>query len=72
MGIFGSCTGPGELLIAVTDEECGFDPAALPDATAPTNIGSTHGRGVFLMRRLVDDVQFNLGGRQVVLQKRTR
>jgi serine/threonine-protein kinase RsbW len=70
--ICGGCTGRGQLLIAVTDQGSGFDLAGLPDPTAPANIDLTHGPGVFLMRRLVDDVQFNLRGRQVVLQKRMR
>ncbi len=70
VGICAGCSGRGQLLIAVTDEGCGFDPAALPDPTADENIGSTHGRGVFLMRCLADDVQFNLRGRHVVLRKR--
>lgn len=62
--------GQSRLLIAVTDEGDGFDPTVLPDCTAAENIGSSHGRGVFLMRCLVDEVEFNLGGRQVVLRKR--
>jgi anti-sigma regulatory factor (Ser/Thr protein kinase) len=45
-------------------------PTALSDPTAAENICSSHGRGVFLMRRLVDEVDFNLGGRQVVLRNR--
>lgn len=72
VAVCAGCTGRGHSLIAVTDQGCGFDPRALPDPTADDNIGLTHGRGVFLMRRLVDEVQFNMGGRQVVLQKRMR
>jgi len=68
--ICAGCDGQSRLLIAVTDEGDGFDPTVLPDCTAAGNIGSSHGRGVFLMRCLVDDVEFNLGGRQVVLRKR--
>ena len=52
VGICAGCTGRGQLLIAVTDEGCGFDSAALPDPTADANIGLAYGRGVFLMRRL--------------------
>jgi hypothetical protein len=42
----------------------------LADPTSGENIFAGHGRGVFLMRHLVDEVEFNLGGRQVVLRKR--
>jgi serine/threonine-protein kinase RsbW len=56
--------------IAVTDGGDGFDPAVLADLTSGENIFAGHGSGVFLMRHLVDEVEFNLGGRQVVLRKR--
>jgi anti-sigma regulatory factor (Ser/Thr protein kinase) len=70
VGICAVCDAQSRPLIAVTDQGDGFDPAVLPDPRAAENICSSHGRGVFLMRRLVDDVEFNLGGRQVVLRKR--
>ena len=70
VGICAACDGQSRLLIAVTDQGDGFDPAVLPDPTTAENICSSHGRGVFLMKRLVDDVEFNLGGRQIVLRKR--
>jgi serine/threonine-protein kinase RsbW len=62
--------GHAHVLIAVTDQGDGFDPAALSDPTSTENISTSHERGVFLMRHLVDDVEFHLGGRQVVLRKR--
>jgi serine/threonine-protein kinase RsbW len=70
VGICAGCDGQSQLLIAVTDQGDGFDPVVLPDPTTAENICSSHGRGVFLMKRLVDDVEFNLGGRQIVLRKR--
>jgi serine/threonine-protein kinase RsbW len=70
VGVFGGCDGQAQLVIAVTDQGDGFDPAALPDPTAAENVCADHGRGVFLMKRLVDEVEFNLGGRQVILRKR--
>ena len=69
VGISGICDAQAQLLIAVTDQGDGFNPGALADPTTTQNIYSTHGRGVFLMKRLVDGVEFNLGGRQVVLRK---
>jgi serine/threonine-protein kinase RsbW len=65
------CDRRAELLICVTDQGEGFDPSALPDPTAARNMHEGRGRGVFLMRRLVDEVEFNMGGRQVILRKRT-
>ena len=68
--VFGRCDAQAQLVIAVTDQGDGFDPAALPDPTAAENVCADHGRGVFLMKRLVNEVEFNRGGRQVVLRKR--
>ena len=72
VGVCGGCDARAHLLIAVTDQGEGFNPGALGDPTTSGHLYSTHGRGVFLMRRLVDEVKFNLGGRQVVLRKRFR
>jgi serine/threonine-protein kinase RsbW len=70
VSVCAGCDGLGQVLIAITDQGDGFDPAALADPTSADNLSSTHGRGVFLMRLLVDKVEFNLGGRQVVLRYR--
>jgi serine/threonine-protein kinase RsbW len=64
------CDDQARVVIAVTDHGDGFDPAVLADPTSGENLFAGHGRGVFLMRHLVDEVEFNLGGRQVVLRKR--
>ena len=52
----------------VTDEGNGFDPSILPDPTAPENIATPGGRGVFLMQQLCDSVTFYDGGRCVELE----
>lgn len=51
----------------VTDEGNGFDPACVPDPTAPGNLCQEGGRGLFLMRRLLDEVHFNDRGNSVTL-----
>ncbi len=68
--VCGTCESPGQLLLVITDEGHGFDPAVIPDPTRGDNLFSSHGRGVFLMNRLMDQTEFRLGGRQVVLRKR--
>lgn len=70
VSVCGGCDARAQLVISVTDQGEGFDTDALPDSTAPENLFASHGRGVYLMKRLVDEVQFNLGGRQVILRKR--
>lgn len=54
--------------ITVTDRGNGFDYLNLPDPTAPENLEKEHGRGVFMMRSLADDVEFERGGSTVVLK----
>jgi len=51
----------------VTDEGTGFDPLSLPDPTCPANLLKANGRGIFLMRKLLDEVHFNDRGNSVTL-----
>jgi anti-sigma regulatory factor (Ser/Thr protein kinase) len=54
-------------VIEVKDQGHGFDMSRLTDPTDPTQILATGGRGVFLMRRLVDRVEYEQGGTLVRL-----
>jgi serine/threonine-protein kinase RsbW len=49
----------------VSDEGKGFKPREIPDPTKPENIESTNGRGVFLMSKLADEIEFNKKGNSV-------
>src|SRR5262245_2842066 len=49
-------------VIEVQDQGHGFDVSGLSDPTDPAQILSPRGRGVFLMRRLVDLVEYKDGG----------
>ncbi len=51
--------------IRIKDEGEGFDYKKVPDPTAPENIENIHGRGVFLMTKLSDDIKFNQNGTEV-------
>lgn len=53
--------------VQVTDEGRGFNPAAVPDPTLPENVAKPQGRGIFLMRALMDEVRFNKSGNSVTL-----
>jgi len=54
----------------VADEGRGFDPQATPDPTTPDNVMREDGRGLFVMRHLVDQVTFNDRGNVVCLTLR--
>ena len=47
-----------DLLVNVKDSGSGFDPSRLPDPTAPENLLAPHGRGIFIIRQLMDEVDF--------------
>jgi serine/threonine-protein kinase RsbW len=63
---------PDEVSIAVRDEGQGFDVNKVADPTAPENIGSVHGRGIYLMKALMDEVRFEEGGVVVQMRKSVR
>lgn len=67
-----NCMGH-ELEIEVKDQGEGFDPTTVPDPTDPENILKTSGRGIFLMRTFMDDVQWSTrpeGGTTVRMVKK--
>jgi serine/threonine-protein kinase RsbW len=49
----------------ITDNGSGFNYKDLPDPTKPENLEKTHGRGIFLMNHLADEVEFNEKGNEV-------
>jgi serine/threonine-protein kinase RsbW len=49
---------PGQLVITVRDQGEGFSWTQVKDPRAPENIGRTNGRGIFLMRSFVDNVDY--------------
>ncbi len=53
------------LIITVSDQGKGFRPKEVPDPTKPENIEAINGRGVFLMRKLADHIEFNKKGNSV-------
>ena len=51
-----------KIILTVKDEGCGFDYKNLPDPTLPENIEKMSGRGVFLMSKLSDKIEFENNG----------
>jgi serine/threonine-protein kinase RsbW len=53
--------------VYVTDEGHGFDPSTVPEPIHPDQIDESGGRGLFLIRKLVDAVQFNEQGNSICM-----
>ena len=60
---------PDEVSLAVKDEGRGFDLNKIADPTAPENTEAVHGRGIYLMKALMDEVRFEEGGIVVHMRK---
>lgn len=56
-----------EVRIHVVDDGEGFDPGALPDPTHDDHLRRDTGRGLYVIRHLVDDVDFNAKGNAICL-----
>jgi serine/threonine-protein kinase RsbW len=57
------------IFLVVKDQGRGFDPNAVPDPTAAENIKADHGRGIWLMKTVMDEVSFECGGTEVRMRK---
>lgn len=55
------------LALHVCDEGDGFDPAVVPDPTEPERLPLEAGRGLFVIRQLVDEVHFNDRGNSICM-----
>ncbi|HTZ97724.1 MAG TPA: ATP-binding protein [Terriglobales bacterium] len=60
------------LVITIRDQGKGLDPARIPDPLAPENLLKTSGRGIFLIRSFMDEVQIQPSqtGTEIKLVKR--
>jgi len=56
-----------KLELVVTDQGKGFNYKDIPDPTAPGNVEKVNGRGVFLMEKLSDGINFMENGSKVSL-----
>ena len=63
---------PDAVNIQVTDEGDGFDHAGVAAALDPGALDLPSGRGLFLIRQLVDDVHFNTQGNSICMTLRRR
>jgi serine/threonine-protein kinase RsbW len=63
------CDAARGILIVVRDPGSGFDPRTVPSPLVGENVYSSHGRGIFLITRLMDEVRFARGGTEIHMRK---
>jgi serine/threonine-protein kinase RsbW len=65
-----ACEDDGGILIIVRDPGKGFDPLSVQSPLVAENILAEHGRGIFLMNMLMDEVRWERGGTEIHLRKK--
>ena len=60
----------GVLNIEIEDEGAGFNHELVKDPTKEENILRNSGRGVYLIKKLMDKVEYNIKGNKVIMVKR--
>jgi serine/threonine-protein kinase RsbW len=58
------------ILIVVRDPGKGFNPGEIPDPLRGESVYSDHGRGIFLINQLMDEVKFLKNGTEIHMIKR--
>jgi len=64
------CDPDKGMMIVVRDPGEGFDPRQVPNPLVGENLYSDHGRGIFLINRLMDEVEFAKNGTEIRMRKR--
>ncbi len=64
----------GEVRVVIRDEGAGFNPETLSNPLDPENLLRESGRGVFIVRSLMDEVSFDFskGGTEITMIKRKK
>ena len=57
------------IVIVVRDPGVGFDPKSIQSPTADSNLGADHGRGIFLIQALMDEVTHEQNGTVIRMRK---
>ena len=63
------CDDARGMQIVVRDPGNGFDPFAVPDPCNGENVYSNHGRGIYLINQLMDEVRFERNGTEIHMRK---
>jgi serine/threonine-protein kinase RsbW len=65
-----ACDAQHGILIVVRDPGPGFDPSSIANPCHGENIYSNHGRGIYLINQLMDEVRFHKNGTEIHMLKR--
>ena len=65
-----SCDPERGILIIVRSPGPGFDPSSIPSPITGQNIFATHGRGIYMINQLMDEVRFEKGGTEIHMLKK--
>jgi serine/threonine-protein kinase RsbW len=58
------------VLLVVSDPGPGFNAKGLPDPTEGEHLYENHGRGIYLINHLMDEVRFKRGGAEIHMRSR--
>jgi serine/threonine-protein kinase RsbW len=64
------CDESRGVIIGVRDPGPGFDPSKVPAPVEGERLYSDHGRGIYLINQLMDDVRFERGGSEIWMRKK--
>lgn len=64
------CDESRGMLLIVRDPGPGFDIESLPSPLVGNNLLASHGRGIYMINRLMDEVRFVAGGAEIHMRKR--
>jgi anti-sigma regulatory factor (Ser/Thr protein kinase) len=64
-----ACTESSDVVIVVRDPGEGFVASAVPNPLAVENLHNTHGRGIYLINQLMDEVSFARNGAEIRMRK---
>jgi serine/threonine-protein kinase RsbW len=68
--VMAACDQSRGMLIVVRDPGQGFDADLIPSPIQGERIFSSHGRGIFLINQLMDEVRFKRGGTEIHMLKK--
>ena len=64
-----ACTESSDVVIVVRDPGAGFNPGEVRNPLASENLHSDHGRGIYLINQLMDEVSFDRNGAEIRMRK---